>query len=230
MTRHTFRDKVGKKENVRVLFTMNVVLCDDNHAFMKELGLAIEKHCALRDWSCCHSCFHHAKDLLHTDLSSVHVVFLDIDMPDMNGLELARRLRRMHPDLVIVFVTAYIEYAPAGYHVDAFRYLLKSRLQTELPHCLDSVWDKLFCIQDSIQIQLVDRTSICIRVQDILFFEGTPCRHVLLHTTTSPTSLECIGKLSDYEKATASKGFLRIQKSYLVNMFQYVPYDRHPKL
>ena len=136
-----------------------------------------------------------------------------------SSIDLARRLRKRYPDLVIVFVTAYIEYAPAGYHVEAFRYLLKSRLQTELPPCLDAVWDELFESQDSIQIQLADRTTMRLRIRDILYLEGTPYRHILLHTTTTPNALECIGKLTDYEQHMASKGFIRIQKSYLVNMF-----------
>ena len=83
MTRDDFQDKVNKKHYVRTAFCMNIALCDDNNAFMKELLRAIEQHCAWKDWPCRHACFQSAKDILGVDLSSTHVVFLDIDMPDL---------------------------------------------------------------------------------------------------------------------------------------------------
>lgn len=200
---------------------MNFALCDDNPSFLKELRYAIEQHCALRDWACNCNCYEHPKSLLASDLSTEQVIFLDIDMPEINGLNVAKILRKRYPDLFIIFVTAFIEYAPAGYCVDAFRYLLKPNLATELPGCLDAIWEKLFVSQDSIQVQRLDQL-VHVRLKDILYFEGTANRHVLLHTTQSQTPWECMGKLSDYEEQLADKGFLRIQKSFLANMWHIV--------
>ena len=63
------------------------------------------------------------------DLSCFDLAFLDIDMKEMNGLTLARRLRAARPDAVIVFITNFVQYAPEGYEVQAFRYLLKPALE-----------------------------------------------------------------------------------------------------
>lgn len=185
---------------------------------MRHLRSAIEQHCAIRDWVCSCKCFQRPKDILAEDITSAQVVFLDIDMPEVNGLEVARHLRSKYSDLIIVFVTGFIEYAPAGYNVNAFRYLLKPELKRFLPACMDDIWKKLYICQDSIRFQQLDH-AIKVRLSDILYIEGTPHRHILLHTLTSPhESIECLGSLSEYEAKLVGKGFLRIQKSFLANM------------
>ena len=58
-------------------------------------------------------------------------------MLDLNGLEVAKTLRSKYPNIVLVFVTAFIEYAPVGYCVSAFRYLLKQKLDSDLLMVMD---------------------------------------------------------------------------------------------
>ena len=197
---------------------MKFVLCDDHRPFMQELLDALEHYCSIKDWTFTHRCYHSTAHMLAADLSDVQVVFLDVDMPEINGIEAARTLRARYPDIIIVFVTAYIEYAPAGYSVEAFRYLLKQNYREMLPDCLDAVWEKLYVGNQSLSI-LHRGQPMQIRLRDILYFEGTAQRHVLIHTSISAEALEIAGRLADYEKQMKDKGFLRIQKSYLVNMF-----------
>ncbi len=60
------------------------------------------------------------------------VVFLDIEMPGMNGVELAKKLRAIKPDLMIVFLTAYAQYAVNAFEVEAVDYLLKPIVTEDL--------------------------------------------------------------------------------------------------
>lgn len=196
---------------------MNIILCDDNPSFLRELKHAVQQHCAVRDWSCDLRCFESPKALLSADLTGAQVLFLDIDMPDINGLEAARVLRRRYPELCIVFVTAFLEYAPAGYAVDAFRYLLKPNLAAELPLCMDALWDRLFVTQASIIVRRPEQTER-VQLRNILYLEGTPTRHILLHTVSGGNPMDCMGRLADFDTDLEPKGFLRIQKSFLVNM------------
>jgi DNA-binding LytR/AlgR family response regulator len=138
-------------------------------------------------------------------------------MPVINGLEVAKRLRKRYPELIIIFVTAYIDYAPAGYRVDAFRYLLKNHIREELDYVIDEVQQKLFGNKAAILIHQKEQEST-VALSNILYFEGTPRRMVLLHLKNSNEAVECNGKLSDYEEELSEKGFLRLQKSFLVNM------------
>ena len=55
------------------------------------------------------------------------IAFLDIDMGAYSGLELARHIRSLNLDTILIFVTNYVQYSLEGYEVQAFRYLLKKR-------------------------------------------------------------------------------------------------------
>ena len=100
---------------------MNIAICDDLPQFTRELRSKVEDICAKRDWPLDCLIFTSSKSILSANLGGTQVVFLDIDMPDLNGLEVAKTLRSKYPNIVLVFVTAFIEYAPVGYCVSAFR-------------------------------------------------------------------------------------------------------------
>ncbi|GAB6927876.1 response regulator [Paenibacillus sp. JCM 10914] len=72
-------------------------------------------------------------------LEAPDVVFLDIQMPELTGFELAEKLWELHPQLHIVFVTAYHEYAIKAFEVNALDYLLKPVLSSRLA----VTWDRI---------------------------------------------------------------------------------------
>lgn len=208
-----------KRQVERCVFPMKIAILDDDPMFAEELHKKISMGCAKRDWKLeCHI-FLSPQKLLAFDLSNIQIVFLDIDMPGMNGIEVASKIRQRYPDIILIFVTAYLQFAPSGYKVNAFRYILKSQYAEEIEPCLDAIRDKLFEDKETIIIELRD-SSIEIALRDILYFEGTPYRRVLLHTVkSSDQAIECRGKINEYEERLSGKGFIRIQKSYLVNIY-----------
>lgn len=196
---------------------MNVVICDDEKYFTDMLEQQIRTYAAHNDFKLVIHTFHAARALLSADLSDCDALFLDIDMPDTTGLEAARMIRTNYPDLILVFITGWIEYAPAGYRVNAFRYLLKKKLADELPMCLDEIREKLFENTGMVTIQTRDRT-LEIATKNILYVEGTSHRAVYLHLAKEQKTIACVGKLADFEALLSGSGFLRLQKSYLANM------------
>ena len=155
--------------------------------------------------------------LLQADLSKYDIVFLDIEMPGIDGIETARRLRQQYDELFLVFITGWIEYAPDGYRVNAFRYLLKKSLPEDLWLCLDEIQEKLFENTECISLRSKER-EVEIPLKNIIYFEGTRQKNVLVYLKHESTPLECYGKISEMDELLREKGFLRIQKSFLVNM------------
>ena len=206
-----------KKTRMVICGTMNVVICDDEKYIVDMLERQIRDYAAYTDFKLAIHTFLSAKALLSADLSDCNALFLDIDMPEMTGLEAARLIRVNYPDLILVFITGWIEYAPAGYRVNAFRYLLKKNLAEELPLCLDEVREKMFENAAMVTIQTRERT-LEIPIKNILYLEGTSHRSVYLHLAKGQKVIECVGKLADYEALLSGSGFLRLQKSYLANM------------
>lgn len=206
-----------KKVKKARMMLVNIAICDDNPLFIKELHELIYTYCAKKDWPFKGVSFTLPQLLLAADLSEMQVVFLDIDMPMINGMDVAKELRQKYHELIIVFATAYPQYAPDGYCVNAFRYLLKSRIEEQLEECMDAIEEKLYEDKETMIVQQRDCFEE-IAISDIILFAGTDRRAVLLYMRNKSEVIECSGKLADYEERLSKKGFLRLQKSYLVNM------------
>lgn len=201
----------------KVKTVMNIAICDNDMDFVLKLKACIDDYLARSNLAGFYELFSSPAKLLDADLLAADVVFLDVDMPEINGIEAAACLRQKYPDVVLVFVTDYIEYAPAGYRVDAFRYLLKSRLALELSGALDEIVDKLYVDQATIQVRSRSE-DVPLQLKDIVYIEGTGRRRVLVHLAGVEAPMECGGKLTEFEDALKSDGFLRLQRSFLANM------------
>ena len=196
---------------------MRIAICDDDSTFTTKIRISMDEYFARKNLQADYYIFTSPKRLLEFDISNIQALFLDIDMPELNGIELARQVRTKNHDLIIVFVTDFIEYAPYGYQVEAFRYLLKNRLDIELNLTLDEVVDKLYAEQATIEVKIEGEPEK-ILLKDIVYIEGTGHRAVLIHTRGTTGPLECSGKLGCFELELKERGFLRLQRSYLANM------------
>lgn len=196
---------------------MKIIVCDDEPKHAVALQHRLIDYSALMDIAIECEVYTSSQAVLEADLTTFHVAFLDIDMPSINGMELAGALRQRYPELILIFVTSYIEYAPAGYRVNAFRYLLKTHLSEELPTVLDELQQRLYSSQATISLHYREGNTL-VSTKSILYLEGTPNRRVFVHLINSQEPLDCSGKLGEYEQLLRDKGFLRIQKSFLVNM------------
>ena len=70
--------------------------------------------------------------------STADVIFLDINMPDMNGISLGKIISKMCPDMKIIFITAYKDYAVDAFEIKAFDYLLKPYSESRIKSLLKS--------------------------------------------------------------------------------------------
>lgn len=70
------------------------------------------------------------------------IVFLDIEMREMNGMETAYAIRAQNENVDIVFITVMLDYAAEGYRVDAVRYIIKDDMEQLLPECMDAILRK----------------------------------------------------------------------------------------
>ena len=201
--------------------TMKITICDDNRSFAASVEARIRDYAAIRGMEIRVRTVYSAEELLQMDHTGTDVLFLDVEMPGLNGIEAAKELRRTYSDLLIVFVTCWIEYAQAGYRVNAFRYYLKEQLLSEFDACMDELVEKIRERSETVLIYAGGRTSE-IPISSILYFEGTQKRSVLLHRAGGEGTVECAGKLSDFEELLRGKGFLRLQKGFLVNMSHIV--------
>ena len=201
---------------------IRIVLCDDNHSFLTSLRTDIRNVFNAHKIDTVIHIFEDAESIPDYVLTSSDIFFLDIDFSEKeyNGIDIAKKIRRFRQDSIIVFVTNYIEYAPEGYEVQAFRYCLKNEIHLKLEQYLLQTISKLKSEQETIQINISGET-ITIPLSDILYIESqghTAVIHVQKCGTQNHKLYKFYSTLTSLEQKLSEQGFLRIQKSYLVNM------------
>lgn len=123
-----------------------IAVCDDNQAERELIRDEIEKfntlgkteRLTIREFSSSKNLWFEASDANIAD-----IFLLDVDMPEMDGLELAQKIRENQPKVIIIFLTSHFEYASKGYHLEAFRYIHKLNMEKELAEALESAAMKL---------------------------------------------------------------------------------------
>lgn len=201
---------------------IRIVLCDDNQQFLTSLRTKIRNVLNAHKIDAVISIYEDAESIPEPILMSSDIFFLDVDFNSKHytGIDVARKIRLLRQDSIIVFVTNYIEYAPEGYEVQAFRYCLKNEIQAKLEQYLLQTVTKLKAEQESIQINVSGET-ITIPLSDIVYVESqghTAVIHIQKIGTQNRKSYRFYATLTSIEQNLSPQGFLRIQKSYLVNM------------
>lgn len=201
---------------------IRIVICDDDHPFLVSLRTNIRRVLKAHKMDAVIHIFEEAESIPDRILSSADIFFLDIDFreKEYNGIDIARKIRHQRQDSIIIFVTNYIEYAPAGYEVQAFRYCLKNEIHLKLEQYLLQTISKLKTEQETIQIN-ISGEIITIPLTDILYIESqghTAVIHIQKPGTQNQKAYKFYATLISLEQSLAERGFLRIQKSYLVNM------------
>ena len=194
---------------------IRVLVCDDDKKFVQDMVDRLKELTANRP-ICITGCSAPEK-LTDQFLSDFQIMFLDIDMGNYNGLEIARRVRKLHLDTVLIFVTHYMEYSPEGYEVKAFRYLLKANIEEKLPRYLNEAIREAQSHADRL-LFAVNGQPCTIKYDDILYLESSK-RLIYLYLTDEQKENKCFyAVMAELEEQLALAGFLRVHKSYLVNM------------
>lgn len=119
---------------------MHIPICDDDAAFGARMAEYVTVYFTARSVQVHTAVCTSAAEVLATPgLELYQLAFLDVDMPGANGMVLGRQLKQKCPGLMLVYVSAYLEFALEGYTVNAYRYLLKRDIARTLPKCLDDL-------------------------------------------------------------------------------------------
>ena len=144
------------------------------------------------------------------------LAFLDIEMAELNGMEVAHIVREMAPDLELVFATAYAEYAIEGYAVQALDYLLKPISLEKVTRVLTRFLEEQPTEAIYIIVE-IDGQPIRINLDDLIYAEANVGEVKLV---LSDQTLLLKMSLTDFEKKLDER-FVSTHRSYLVNL-QYV--------
>lgn len=168
--------------------------------------------------------------------NAVDLIFLDIQMPNLSGIEFVETMQSKRP--MIIFTTAYSEYAIKGFELNAFDYLLKPITFPRFLQTINKVSDQFDLIsnkritkssevlnrpietsyietkKDSLTIK-ADYKLYKVKFEKLLYMEGKK-EYVAFHTKDK--TILALTSLKKLEESLMDKGFIRIHKSYIVNV------------
>ena len=191
---------------------MRIAVCDDEELFRIEFKTILDKVLVNSEYDI--DTFSGGSSLYEAFLKNpFDLVFLDIEMPGIDGITLAKRLRAVSENVQIVFLTSHIEYALEGYEVNALRYLVKPVDMNKLSEVLKYIQDKK---NNSRQIMIKQEgEDIVIDISDVIYIESLDKN---VRIVTSKSEYITRYNISDYEEELKNSGFFRSHRSYLISL------------
>lgn len=194
----------------------NIGICDDEQDFARELEEMIRQYARESGMEIRTTLFLNGRELIEGNRLTLDLIFLDIQMDVMNGLEAAKRIRARDGKVGIIFLTSLTRYALAGYEYQAANYIIKPITYARLKRELDR-WLESYRREDKKYI-LVNNEDGCHRVDlSTLHYLETYNRNVKLHTDSG--DIISYKKMKELEAELKEAHFIRCHSGYLVNLF-----------
>lgn len=193
---------------------MKLVICDDNPAdidyvtglvgeWKRQTGTGVEI-----------LSFPSAEALLFAweENRDMDILLLDIEMGEMSGVKLARRLRRDGAQMQIVFITGYMDYIAEGYDVEALHYLLKPVTGERLGQVLNRAMERIRTREHMLWLTLQDGV-VRLSVYEIRYLEV-----MRNYTTVHGTEDYSVKRSLNDLESELDESFYRIHRSFIVNL------------
>ncbi len=196
---------------------LKIAVCDDEKFYREKINALLQKFLSERQLDGIIDIFCSGEEFLSQRGNAIKydAVFMDINMEQTDGIETAMRIRAFQSDTYIVFVTAFIKYVLDGYKVNAVRYIMKDTLDVAIPECMDAILEKMELRQISFSFMEGERR---LYTDNLLYVESKKHKSIFFYQEEELTTYQIYEKLDNIEKLLKGFGFLRIHKSYLVNM------------
>lgn len=192
---------------------INIAICDDDKNIRNEIKKCIEEqegdNCTISTYNC-------GEELL-MEKKNFHLIFLDIDMTGIDGIETAKKIRSYDKTVKIIYVTNYTDYANLAFQVHAFGYLNKPIKKEQILCQLREVMEYSKVEEEDQTIEFLTSEGIVrLAPKDIYFFEYVN-RRVKIKTLNATYIIK--ENITNIANDMSKYGFLMPHKSFTVNLF-----------
>lgn len=203
---------------------LRIAICDDEQYFLELLRSALEEYFQTKDTAREYFYYKDGLSLIEAASSGppFALIFLDIEMAGMDGIEAARAIQAYAPETIVIFITAHHEYVRQAIALGAFQYLEKPLDKAVLMEELDRAmaWYRHKHFRYALTW---NGEEYLIALKDIYYFE-TRQRITVLEGKQSYCQNK---KLDLIENQLKNFDFLRIHQSYLINMALVAGFRKH---
>lgn len=197
---------------------LKMVALDDEQTYIEVIERLTKKYFAKKNIPIVFRGYDNYKKLLW-DVEAqgdIDLFLLDIELDGYSGLDVAKKIRQWNSDCEIVCVTNYMNYAPAAYEVNAFRYIMKKDLKEKLPEMYDALLPRI--LQKDERAYMVKTNS---RVERLYYKEivylAKDKKYVVFHMRDG-REVRVRKTLEEVEHELADRDFMRIDKGCVINL------------
>lgn len=200
---------------------LKIAICDDDikdcsiiHHHLEHYGIQFDIDYQIREYTS-------AEQLLldYNKSYPFHILFLDVEMPIMNGLELAKHIRQ-HKDkqVIIVFISNYPRYMQDSFEVHPFHYLTKPVNEQEFQKVMSQIVQEFETSTIHKVVIHEDKQEELVNINDLLYIEAQNGKKGQLSFVLSDKTLQSKGVLIDWEKELSPHHFILCHRGILVNI------------
>lgn len=200
---------------------IKIAVCDDEEIYLRKITDLLERlldHHGIDAYGI--DTYLSGHDLLCNMCSDrqpgYDVIFLDVNMPGESGMEVAAKIRESSSDVLLVFITMFVDYATEGYKVEATRFLPKEMLEATLPECIETILKKLSLQTHKLHLCFLEGERD-VAVDSICYVESQLHKLLFHMVGQKKVQYSLYGKLDDFQNELLQYGFIRVHKSFLVN-------------
>ncbi|MDO4615580.1 MAG: LytTR family DNA-binding domain-containing protein [Lachnospiraceae bacterium] len=191
-----------------------IIICDDELQIGQLVQRKLIEYGMRRDIEIKTTIFTDAANMLRALPEQADLIFLDVEMPNMDGITAAAEVRKKLPDVNIIFLSGHKEYVFETFRVQAFRYLLKPLKEEELEEALDAII-VLRNHEERLEYRFQDE-NWSIPYRSIVYFEGM--RGKIWIYCTGGKTYRWRGAMGEIAEKMKGRGFVMVHQSYVINM------------
>ncbi len=202
---------------------MNIAICDDEAAFANKVKKMLDYYAEESNIEMEIDTFDSGYALLGTK-KDFDIAVLDVEMPDIDGIEVGKKLRQRNKNTVLIYITAYGKYLDDSLDLNAFRFFEKPIDEQRFYRGIDRAVKRVYEL--SANVVLKENSEIFkIPTRDIIFIEIEGDTHRKTHIVTEERTYISAKKMEYWEKQLADSNFVKPHKSYLINLDYVTKYN-----
>lgn len=194
---------------------IKIAVLEDEPNFAADLQRILQRYATEYSLSFEIKLFANGMEFLKAKSTDFDIIFLDINMPEINGIDIAKHIRKKDENVVLIFVTNLAQYAIDGYSVDAMDFILKPIRYSSLKFRLDKAISLIEKRKKGSIIIKVNREYVKLDSSDIYYIEAN--KHKLVYHTVKG-DYEVWGSMTKVKKELESLGFASCNVSYYINL------------
>lgn len=193
---------------------MRIAIVDDKKEIQQQLGEFIKTYSTDQQIPITVTYFSNGLEIVDNYRSNFDVIYFDVQMPIMDGMTAAKKIRQVDENVIIVFLTNYVQWAVEGYSVNAFDFILKPLSYFVFTEHFKKIQRKI--LETSKSILIKNKNGMIRILLNNLYFVESNGHYLIFHTVEK--DIETIDSMKKIESELASKNFFRCNNGYLVNL------------